>query len=654
MLFENVTFQKARFIKSARPFVREFEMTCIAPMLRKSFSVASYKKAELRVCALGYGEFYLNGKPVTADKLIAPVSNYEKTLWVTAYDVTDQLNEGENLFAAVLGNGFYNEPFPTSWDYDAAPWRDQPKLIAELCLDGVPVLWTDEGWKCKPDSAIIYNHLRSGEYFDARKHIPGWNDLGLDDSDWETAVLDDTPPRGQLRLCVCPPIRECDFFPAVSVQKTGDSRWLFDIGQNISGYVRLKVHEPAGTEITIRYAEEIEFVDLLQRHLTTHYQKSPFMTDKFISDGNEWTWSPRFTYHGFQYIEVSGLTQEPTLETVGGVFLHQDVKPLTEFHSDDERLNKLWHITRMAIYSNLFYMPTDCPTREKLGWCNDAQSSCDFLMTHYDMHDFFRKWLQDIFDAMRDDGMLPGIVPTSGWGYQWGNGPVSEGILFEIPYQLLNHYGDDSALKEALPYFKRSLDFFETQREEDGLIHYGLNDWAPPTPNQISKTPASIINEILIIKFLRIAALAEERFGGDEHYAQRAEAAVKFFQKTFLNEDGSCKIRTMTTAAMILRHDLYTDFEVTKKELMDQVEEYNFHHDCGMVGMPCLFPALEKCGLDDWGLRILTADGYPGYMYWIDHGATTLWETWKCTDSHNHHMYSSGLYPLNKLTTPVK
>lgn len=245
-------FEKAVFIKPDMPFVRTYEKTSPAPLLRRRFTVGPFKRAELSVCALGYGEFYLNGEPVTLDKFIAPVSDYTKTLWYTTYDVTDLLVEGENLFAAVLGNGWYNEPFKTSWDYDAAPWRDLPKLLMELRVDGAVVAATGEGWRCKPESAIVYNELRSGEHYDARLALEDWNMPAFDDSGWAFAAIDSTPPTGTLRECVCPPIRECALYPTQTILRAADGKWVFDIGQNISGYVQLNVHQPAGAELVDR------------------------------------------------------------------------------------------------------------------------------------------------------------------------------------------------------------------------------------------------------------------------------------------------------------------------------------------------------------------------------------------------------------------
>ncbi len=643
-------FQKAVFIKSDAPFVRTYEKTCPAPLFRKRFSVGAFHKAQIAVCALGYGEFYLNGKRITEDKLIAPVSDYTKTVWYTVYDVTGLLQQGENVFAAVLGNGWYNEPFKTSWDYEKAPWRDQPKLLMELLADGTPVVWTGEGWLSLRESAIIYNHLRSGEHFDARLHLKGWNGLSFDDSLWGKAIIDDAPPSGTLRQCFCPPIREMEIVPTKRVIRAPGGKWVFDIGRNISGYVRLSVCEKAGTEIVIRYSEELnEDGTLNLNRMFSHYKESDFMTDRFISDGTKWVWSPRFTYHGFRYVEISGLSGVPSPDTVAGVFLHQAAKPLSGFICSDERLTELFAIGQTATLSNLMYMPTDCPTREKLGWANDAQASCEQMLLNFDTAEFFGKWLQDIHDAMRDDGAMPGIIPTSGWGYEWGNGPVSDGILFEVPFRLYHFTGDKTPLTKSLPFFRRYFAYLETRREADGHIHFGLDDWAPPTPNGKSKTPASIINAILRIKFLRIASLAARLEGTAPcEFDTELALSVKTFQKDFINADGTVNVPTMTAAAMVIHHSLYTDFEAVKNQLLGYMQEYGYHHDCGMVGLPCLYPALNAIGREDLALRVLTAEGYPGFIHWLDQGATTLWETWQCRDSHNHHMYSSFMAWLIK------
>ena len=197
-----MTFNQACFIKPNIPFIHEYREVNPAPQFRCKFKLSRFTRATLSVCGLGYGYYWLNGRPVTQDKLTAPVSDYTKTLWYNVYDVTELLTEGENIAAVICGNGFFNETFKTSWNHNLAAWRDNPKFILQLDVDGATVLVSDSGWKCQPESATIYNQLRSGEHFDARLYEPAWNTLGYDDTAWGEALVDNTPPTGILRECL--------------------------------------------------------------------------------------------------------------------------------------------------------------------------------------------------------------------------------------------------------------------------------------------------------------------------------------------------------------------------------------------------------------------------------------------------------------------
>ncbi len=631
-------FDRVNFIKHPRKFVHADPG--FAPMFRRKFTLSGpIEKAVVHVCGLGYGYYWLNGKLVTEDLFIAPVSDYRKTLWYTSYDVTDLLHEGENIFAVLCGNGWYNECFKTSWDYDIAPWRDNPKFILSLEVDGKRVLTSDEGWKVTDQSPYIYNQLRSGEYFDARLYDPAWVEMDFDDSEWKPVLSDTTPPVGVFRPCPCEPIRVDKIYPALSVADMGEGRYIFDFGQNMSGFIRLTVDQDAGDEIVIRYVEELfENGEPNLNNMGHHYPTSLFMTDKLICPAGKFTWSPKFTYHGFRYVEITGL-KDISLENVSGVFVHQAVAERSAFASSDPFLNELFRIGQMATLSNLFYMPTDCPTREKLGWCNDAQSSTEQMLTDFATERFFAKWLQDVYDAMLPDGQLPGIIPTSGWGFAWGNGPVSEGILFEIPYRLYLHTGETKYLVESLPYFDRYLAFLETRMDENGDILYGLDDWAhADRPNKLTNP---CINSALLVKFYRIAVLACQFAGADTaYYADKLAAQIADHRVKYVNTDGTSKIDKQTAVALLIQHDICDDIEPLKAQLARLIEEKDFHHDCGMLGLPALFISLNKCGLQEYAYRILTAPGFPGYRYWIEDGATTLYEMWSKSDSKNHHMYS--------------
>lgn len=646
-----MAFEGVNFIKSPSPF--RFHENAPAPLFRRRFFVEGpVESAEVRVAGLGYGYYWLNGEPLSADLFTAPVSDYRKTVWYNAYDVTGRLREGENVLAAITGNGWYNEYFRTSWDYDTAPWRDNPKFILELVVNGKTVLCSDEEWKCLPESFVVYNQLRSGEHFDARLYDPRWKEADFDDAAWGHAVTDTRPPSGILRLCPCEPIRAFEEYAPVSVTEDGGGGVIFDFGVNMSGFVRIAVDQDEGDEIVLRYREQKDAQGRLFDHMKQHYPETECQTDRLICPKGPFVWSPRFTYHGFQYVQVTGL-KNPSPDSVRAVFIHQALPVRSTFSCSDPVLCYLFRIGQRATLSNLFYMPTDCPTREKLGWCNDAQSSMEQFLTDFASERLLAKWLQDIYDAMLPNGMLPGIVPSSGWGYFWGNGPVSEGVLFETAYRLWLHTGEEKYLTGSLPYFKRNLAFYETRRNAEGDILYGLDDWASPEGSP--RVDAAFVNSALLVKFLRITTLASRLAGEDPSvWEEKLETQLARHRRKYINPDGTCRVNKQTAVAMTVALELSEELEPLKKQLARLIEEKDFHHDCGMVGLPCLYTALNRCGLEEYACRILTAEGYPGYRQWLEGGATTLWEMWGSGGSHNHHMYSSFMSWIMKTVVGIR
>ena len=646
-----MAFEGIDFIKSPAPF--RWHENAPAPLFRRKFTVEGpVESAEVRVCGLGYGYYWLNGEALSEDLFTAPVSDYRKTLWYNAYDVTGRLKEGENVFAVICGNGWYNEYFRTSWDYDTAPWRDSPKFILELIVNGKTVLCSDERWKCLPESFVIYNQLRSGEHFDARLYDPRWKSTDYDDGAWGTAVPDTKPPTGVFRPCPCEPIRAFEEFAPISMTDDGEGGVIFDFGRNLSGFVRLTVDQDEGDEIVIRYREQRTPDGKLFDHMKQHYPETECQTDRLICPTSSFTWSPRFTYHGFQYIRITGL-KDPSPDAVRAVFVHHDIPFRSTFSCSDPVLCDLFRIGQNATLCNLFYMPTDCPTREKLGWCNDAQSSMEQFLTNFASERLMAKWLEDIYDSQLPNGMIPGIVPSSGWGYSWGNGPVSEGVLFETAYRLWWHTRDAKYLTDSLPYFKRSLAFFESRRNADGDITYGLDDWA--SPDNSPRVGAGFVNSALLVKLLRITVLASKHAGEDPaEWEEKLASQIARHREKYLAPDGTCRIDKQTAVAMTIALDIYEDLEPLKAQLARLIEEKNFHHDCGMVGLPCLYTALNRCGLEEYAYRILTAEGYPGYREWLDGGATTLWEMWGSGGSHNHHMYSSFMSWIMKTAVGIE
>ena len=397
----------------------------------------------------------------------------------------------------------------------------------------------------------------------------------------------------------------------------------------------------AGDVITLKYFEELDGEgNINDTGFDRHYPKNDFQTDTFICSDEELIRAPRFTYHGFRYIYAKGL-KKVTQETLTAIFVHQAMEVRTSFSCSDGRLNKLFEAGIQSTFSNMFYMPTDCPTREKYGWYNDAQSSAEQFLTDFKSERVLTKWWQDICDTMLETGILPGAMPIYKNCYNWGNGPVSEGVLFEIPYRIYLHTGDDRLLQEGIPFFEKNIMHLKSKFQELGTIDYGLWDWAAPIPKE--SVGCEFVNAVLIVKFLEILKLAKQRKGEPTEAVERERTFfAQYCIVRYINEKGECTIDMQSAVAMLIYFDLYRDLTPLKNQLKRLIEEADYHHNCGMVGIRYLYPALNKCGLYEYAYKILTAKGYPSYMDWLEHGATTLYEFWdiNAEGSRNHHMYS--------------
>ncbi|MBQ9760426.1 MAG: family 78 glycoside hydrolase catalytic domain [Clostridia bacterium] len=631
-------FANAVFIKPDAPFVWEFAERNPSPLYAKIFSLdAVPAKAELYFSAIGIGYAYINGTPVTADLFNVPFSDYEKTLWYVKYDVTSLLRTGKNLITFLCGNGFFNEDTQNSWDVPNAAWRDNPKLIAALWADGELVTATDESWKCSMHSPYLMNRLRLGVHYDARISSP--EEITVEDVEtWSAAKRDERAPRGVLRFHDAEPIREFESYAPKKITKLQNGRVLFDFGINTSGYVRIKTRQPSGDVITVRYAEMLdEEGELLYYSMLKHYKQGEFATERYICDGKERTWSTRLSYYGFRYAEIEGIDTQKT--EVEAVFVHQDIKRRSDFSCSDERLNTLFQCGIRSSLSNFFFMPTDCPSREKYGWLNDAQSSAEQFLTDFYAERMLTKWNQDLCDALDDKRGMPGIVPTHGWGFDWGNGPVSDGSLFEEAYRLYLHSGDKSTLVHNLPYFRRYLAYIKTREDENGLLDFGLSDWI--NPNGRESVPKPIIHAIYRVKFARIGALAARLAGEDTtDFDAEEQSQIALIRARFISPDGTCSVNMQTPVAMLIYHGIYEDLAPLKAQLKRLIEFMDFHHDCGMVGIRHLPMALNICGMQEYFYRILTAHGFPSYVDFLERDLGTLMENWRYIESQNHHMLS--------------
>lgn len=637
----NLPFGTASYIK-AQKSPSPFSLYDPSPLFRREFEInEEIREAKLFVQSPSFAEYYINAISVTADRFISPISDYRKILWYNVYDVAHLLRKGKNVLGVITGNGFFNEPFESGWHFPTAEWRDAPQFLLRLEVNGEELLVSDTDWKCSlEDSPIIFSHLRSGEAFDARKYDPSWLTVGYDDSAWQTPILRTMPLTGELRLTPCQPVRECEQIEPISVQQTPDGAYLVDFGVTVSGYMEITLQAERGREIIFRYTEEID--DSLRPQYNNmdkpvFYVESPFQVNRLIASGGTDTFKPLFSYHGFRYIIIEGLTDAPAPDSIHAYFVHQDVARRSTFDSGNEILNFIYNAGIRSTYSNMFWSLTDCPTREKLGWANDAQYSIEQTLINFDILPLYEKWFEDLKSSMRDDGALPGIIPSPDWGFDYG--PVCDFLLYELPYRIYLYTGNREMLVGAIPYFERYAHYMTEKLSDENFI-FGLGDWLGYCNSKL--VSKRFVQEFYLLKVCKITAFARELANLDaSEWKARYEMEAKRFMQTYLDENGRCVFDAQTPCAMMLKEGLCRDRQVLADQLVAAVERDACVLTCGMVGVQYLYDALMYCGRADLALRMITKSD-PGYRTWFKHGATTLWERWAGEDdgSHNHHMFS--------------
>jgi len=397
-----------------------------APQFRQAFQVTKkIAQARLYISGVGYNVPCLNGKQV-GDHLLDPAfTRYDKTVLYSVYDISANLHPGENVLGVVLGNGWYNMITKAVWGFDHAPWRDEPALLAQVEIiyeDGSrQLIGSDESWKVSP-GPIVFNSIRQGEYYDAGKETPGWDKAGFDDKSWYQPVVV-RGPAGKLKAQMIQAVKATEHFIPKTITQVQPGMYVFDLGKNIAGFAELKVEAPKGTEITLRYGERLSTdgrVD--QRDIGQHVENNLVQTDKYICNGKGIEiWHPSFVYHGFQYIEVSGLPGKPGRETITGIMMHTVMEPAGSFECSNKLFNSIQQAALNSYQSNFMGYPTDCPQREKNGWTGDAHLAAEMGLYNFKGENAYTKWLGDFVDEQRPSGELPALIPTSGWGYFWGN-----------------------------------------------------------------------------------------------------------------------------------------------------------------------------------------------------------------------------------------
>ncbi len=626
-------FENAKWIaRQPRPFT----YTAPAPYIGKSFTVDSKpQKVMLTYCAVGFGVAYINGKTVTDDVLTTPLSNYDKSVYYNTYDVTELICTGKNTLCFILGNGLYNDD-NDHWGMSGATWRDIPRVIASLDITyegGKKVITTDSSWKCA-DSPLTYNNIRCGEDYDARLEIDLWPFPDFDAPVW-SAVSVKSGPGGKLKPNMIPPIRR---IREIVPQSLG--RNVYDLGENISGWVEFTVNGNAGDTVRVVYAERLNDDGSIDNTNENELIKElgRIQSDNYILKGGvDETWAPIFTYHGFRYFT---LETDATLVSVKGVLAHTDLTAVGEFECSDEMLNKIHLASVKSTLTCYHSIPEDCPQREQNGWTGDAAASAEQAIMNFDMTSAYKQWIDDFADTMRENGQLPCINPNpgKGWYGSWDGGPAWDGALFVIPYALYRYTGDTELIFRHYEKFERYLSYIDTIR--DGYtVSSGLGDWNPPSGKRISHKITQTCHYHSTAKIM--AEFARITGRSAEPYEVLAANIRADYRKKFIESDIP-DMNTQSAIASGIYHGMYEPHEVQAfaDKLCELIKANGYHTDCGYLGTKAIFAALSEAGHADVLYRMVTNPTPPSYAYWIFNGMDTLCERWNMTASHNHHYFS--------------
>ena len=613
-----------------------------APYLRRNFEIGgAVKRATAYICGLGYYEMSLNGRKVGDHVLDPGWTRYDRRSLYVAHDVTDYLKSGANALGVVLGTGHFDDHVLAVWDFDTASWRARPKMKLEMRVeyqDGrTQIVSSDGQWKAA-NGPITFDSISSGERYDARQEMPGWNTATYDDSQWASAQPVE-PVKGVLSAQIAPAIKVTQTITPVAVTQPVPGVFIVDLGQNIAGVPQLRAQGAAGTRVAMRCAEQLtpdgnldaSSIDVFLRRRDPN---AIFQTDFYTLKGQgQEVWNPNFTYHGFRYVEVKGFPGTPTVDNFRGLVMHNAFNEAGQFSCSNPLLNDIQRIARWSYRNNWHSIPTDCPQREKNGWTADAHLAAEMGLTNFDSAANYRKWLQDIADEQRPDGSYAAIIPTSGWGYNIG--PAWDSAYPIIAWYLYQYRGDESVIREHYPRFVKYLDYLSS-RSKDGLVDYGLGDWLPAktqTPNTLTSTSYYYADAILLSK---MAKLQDKDADALKYSELAARIKTAFNAKFYDAQTGKYDNGSITAQSCALYQGLVEDGNkpAVFAALLAEIERQDYHMDVGILGAKYVLNTLADNGRADVAYRMLQTRTMPSYGYWISKGATTMWERW--TDKDNN------------------
>jgi len=615
-----------------------------SPYFRKEFNLTkTIESARVYVTSHGYYELHLNGKKVGDQVLTPGWTSYSKRLQYQVYDVTEMLLKGDNAIGAILGDGWYRGSL--AWGDNWRIYGKQLGLLMQLKItytDGSETLvLSDESWKATNNGPVRMNDIYNGETYDATKVLTGWNTKGYSDKNWinvKTSVYNNN----NLIASEGAPIRKIEEIKPVKIFRTPKGKLVVDMGQNMVGWLRLKVNGQKGQVVTLNHAE---VMDKFGEFYTTNLRAAKCQLNYTIAGNGEEIYEPRFTFMGFRFVEVSGFPGELTAENLTGVVVHSDMAVTGSYESSNPLLNQLQHNIQWGQKGNFVDVPTDCPQRdERLGWTGDAQAFARTAAYNMDVAAFFTKWMKDVSADQKNGGEVPDVVPdvlnpqtavtaqpSAGWG----------DVAVIAPWTMYTVYGDKKILETQYPGMKAWVEYIR-KKAGDGYIWKGgskYGDWLfyhPPVNNHTEPdgyTEHDFIATAFYAYSSSILAETAKALGKTDDARTYSDLFLKI-KEVFINEyvtkSGRVGTNSQTSYVLALMFDLLPENLTARsaKLLVEDIKSRGNRLSTGFLGTPYLCHVLSSNGYTDVAYDLLLQENYPSWLYPVKMGATTIWERW--------------------------
>ena len=670
--FETATLEsadwKAKWIGDGRQQFKndsDFYKDDPMPLFKKEIkAIKKVASARLYISGLGYYEAYLNGIKIGNNVLDPGFTSYRKQVLYSTYDVTGQLKKGGNMLSIMLGNGWYN-PLPLrlfgEFNLRNAQQTGRPCLTAQLCIkysDGnTQWVLTDSTWYTTTGQ-IVFNNVYLGEHDDGRL---ARNDFFTDNlSGWKHAVVA-SGPDGCLSAQMQPPIKITRIIKPISINEAGKDTFIVDMGQNFAGVARIKVTGPAETDVKLRYGEEL-FANGKLNYFTSvvgqikeqwHINGGPgspktaWQEDSYILNGKGVEeWAPRFTFHGFRYVEITGWPGKPTLNDIEGLRMNADLVQDGSFSCSNEMFNRIHELVQWTFLSNVFSVQSDCPAREKMGYGADMVVTSQAYCHNYNMANFYSKSVTDFANDQQTDGGITEVAPYTGIHSESAGGESgSPGWQLAFPYlqrQLYDYYGDKKIIADNYQAFSRQIDFLQSKAYEN-LFDHDIGDHEALDPKPVA-FDASLFYYHHVLLAVDFAGILGKKDDSIKYAGLAAKIKRVIIQKFYIPGTGRYDNATEGAEIFALWYNLPTDKPLAFQALMKEFERHNFHISTGIFSTKMLFDVLRESDQNEIAYKIANQKDFPGWGYMLSKNATTLWESWAFSDnvySQNHPMFGS-------------